>query len=371
MGNYQWTEPPESWPDPGPGTLSPRERVRISLAHKQPDRVPIDFWAVPELWERLLSSMGNIAREDMLERLRVDVRWVAPDYVGPTPRLAGGRYVDSYGAWRKEVRNAYSTYDEYAGYPLAEAKTVDEVNAWDWSRTEYWDVDGVRQKLKELNGRGDYFVCYDLGGIFERSWGLLGLERFLTDLATNPAVPLAIMDHMTDLYIANVRRMLRAAEGRIDMVYTWDDVAHQHGLMMSPAMWRRTVLPRHLRLNAVIREFDVKLMYHSCGAIYPLIGALIDEAGIDVLNPLQPRADGMDMQRIKREFGQRVCFHGGVDIQHTLPHGTVDDVRAEVQQRCVVLGAGGGYIMAPSHYMQNDIPLANVLAFYRSPRTIG
>ncbi len=113
--------------------------------------------------------------------------------------------------------------------------------------------------------------------------------------------------------------VLQAARGCIDMVYTWDDVAHQHGLIMSPALWRQHILPRHRRLDAAIRAFGVKIMYHSCGAIYPLIPALASELGIDVLNPLQPRADGMDLERIKREFGATLAFHGGIDIQHALP----------------------------------------------------
>ena len=121
----------------------------------------------------------------------------------------------------------------------------------------------------------------------------------------NPEVPCAIMDHMTDLYIDNVSRVLKAAAGRMDMVYTWDDIAHQRGLIMSPAMWRKHIVPRHQRLNIVIRAFDVRLMYHSCGAIYPLIGDLIRDLGIDVLQSLQPRADDMDMRRIKGEFGDR------------------------------------------------------------------
>jgi uroporphyrinogen decarboxylase len=111
-------------------------------------------------------------------------------------------------------------------------------------------------------------------------------------------------------------------------------------------------------------------MYHSCGAIYPLIGALADELGIDVLNPLQPRAAGMDAARIKREFGDRLSFYGAVDIQHTLPRGTPQEVQAEVQERCRVLGRGGGYICASAHYIQADTPLENIVAMYTTPREL-
>jgi uroporphyrinogen decarboxylase len=361
---------PADWPQLGPGELSPRERVRTALAHRQPDRVPVDLWAVPEVQERLRTYFSAGSWDDVLRRLDVDARWVTPDYVAEQRTLPGGITVGAYGSWRRTQRHGFGSYEEYAGYPLAEARTADDVHAWDWPRTEHWDVSNIPGRLAQLRSQGDYFICYDLGGIFERSWGLLGLERFLMDLVENPEVPCAIMDHMTDLYIANVTRVLQAAQGRIDMVYTWDDIAHQRSLLMSREMWHKYIVPRHQRLNIVIRAFDVKLMYHSCGAIYPLVGDLIRDLGIDVLQSLQPQADGMDMARLKDEFGHRLSFHGGVDIQHTLPHGTPEDVSAEVSQRMEVLGRGGGYILSAAHYIQNDTPTENILAMYRTPREV-
>ncbi len=366
--NPGFSASPEDWPDLGPGNMSPRERVYTALSHREPDRVPADLWAVPEVRERLQHYFGGVSWEKVLQCLQVDVRWVAPDYVGPQRTLPGGITVAPYGSWRKTQQHGFGSYEEYAGYPLADARSAADVHGWDWPRTEYWDTSTIPDKLAELDTEGDYFICYDLGGIFERSWGLQGLERFLIDLVENPGVPCAIMDHMTDLYIDNVTRVLKAGAGRIDIVYTWDDLAHQHGLIMSPAMWRKYIVPRHQRLNVVIRAFDVKLMYHSCGAIYPLIGDLVRDLGIDVLQSLQPRAADMDMQRIKEEFGRRLAFHGGVDIQRTLPHGTPEEVSAEVHERCTVLGRGGGYILAAAHYIQNDTPMENILAMYRTPR---
>jgi uroporphyrinogen decarboxylase len=137
---------------------------------------------------------------------------------------------------------------------------------------------------------------------------------------------------------------------------------------MSPKMWRKYILPRHQRLNRVIKDHSVRIMYHSCGAIYPLINELIDEMHIDILNPLQPRAKGMDMARIKNEFGDRIAFHGGVDLQQTLPYGTQQEVVDEVTGLCHVLGKGGGYICTSAHYIQADVPVENILALYLAPR---
>jgi uroporphyrinogen decarboxylase len=111
-------------------------------------------------------------------------------------------------------------------------------------------------------------------------------------------------------------------------------------------------------------------MYHSCGAVFPLIGPFVDEMGIDVLNPLQPRAVGMDLARIKAEFGDRLSFHGAIDIQQTLPHGTPDEVQAEVRERCELLGRDGGYICTSAHYLQADTPPANIVAMYTTPREL-
>ena len=352
--------------------LSPRERVQMALDLREPDRTPVDFWAVPEVWTRLQAHFGGVSEDEVLRRLRVDVRWVKPDYVGPERTLDDGTEVDAFGAWRKTVEHEFGSYNEYAGYPLADAESAEDVHAWDWSQTAYWDVSRLPDELARLDADQPYFTCYDVGGIFERSWGLRGLDRFLMDLVEQPEVACAIMDEMTDLYIANVTRVLAAGGGRIDMVYTWDDVAHQRGLMMSPRMWRRYIVPRHQRLNAAIRAADphVKLMYHSCGAIFPLIPALIDELGIDVLNPLQPQAKGMDPARLKAQFGDRIAFHGGVDLQQTLPHGTPAEVQAEARHLIETLAPGGGYVLAAAHYLQNDIPTENILAMYETDRSI-
>ena len=368
----------EHYGRPEAASITPRRRVEMALHHEEPDRVPFDFWAVPEVWAALRRYLDTDDDDDVLRLLGVDCRWVRTDYVGPAPIVQeDGSYYDAFGTHRRPAYNEFCTYEEYAGHPLADAQTVAEVENWlGWPPTEHWDVSTLKDNIQALNRETPDWLCYEVGGIFEWSWGLRGFEQFLMDLVTQPEIACAIMDCYTDLYIANVTRVLEAADhltGRrgIDMVYTYDDMGTQRGLLISEAMWREFVLPRHLRLNAAIRRFPVKIMYHSCGAIYPLIGALADELGIDVLNPLQPQAAGMDAARIKREFGDRLSFYGAVDIQRTLPRGTPQEVRAEVQERCRVLGRGGGYICASAHYIQADTPLENIVAMYTTPRELS
>ena len=357
---------------PAAAPLTPRQRVLTALDHRQPDRVPLDFWAVPETCAALRDYLGVETDEQVLRLLGVDCRLVAPDYVGPAPRTqADGTYFDAWGTHRRRVANDFGVYDEYASYPLAHAQTLADVETWDgWPDPAHWDTATLKDKILAINSPLPYHVRYEVGGIFEWSWALYGLDRFLIDLKRRPQVPCAIMDCFTELYIANVTRVLEASDGLMDMVYTYDDVGIQNGLMMSPQMWRNHILPRHQRLNAAIRRYPTRIMYHSCGAIYPLIAALADDMGIDVLNPLQPRAAGMDMARIKKEFGARLAFHGGIDIQHTLPYGSPQAVQAEVRERCEILGQGGGYICASAHYIQADTPLENILALYTARREV-
>ncbi len=359
----------------GATELSPWARVEMALAHREPDRVPFDFWAVPEVWEKLRTALGlgETADEVVLRLLGIDCRMVAPRYRGTLAReLPDGTHIDAWGTHRRNVTNEFSTYGEYASHPLAEAGTAADVLDWNWASPDDWDVSGVREQCERMNARTRYHLRYEVGGIFEWSWALRGFERFLLDLIENPDVACAIMDRFTDIYIENTLRVIEAAGGLLDMVYTYDDVGTQNALLISPRMWRRYILPRHQRLNSAIRaaRYPVRIMYHSCGAVFPLIGPFIDEMGIDVLNPLQPRAAGMDMARIKGEFGDRLSFHGAIDIQHTLPHGTPDEVQAEVRERCDLLGRGGGYICTSAHYIQADTPVENIIAMYCARREL-
>jgi uroporphyrinogen decarboxylase len=350
--------------------MSPFDRVEATIHLRKPDRVPFDFWAVPEMILSLKTFLNAKSDEELLQLLGIDCRIVAPDYIGPlAERFSDNTFFTEWGSHRQLFSNEFSTYEEYASFPLANATSVSEVQTWNkWPKTEYWDWKTVVPKIKKVNKNVHYHIRYDVGGIFESAWALYGLEKFLIDLTERSEIPCAIMDCYTDLMIANVHNLMKEARGYIDIVYTYDDIATQNSLLMSPRMWREYIFPRHQRLNQAIKSYGLKILYHSCGAVYPLIRPLVEDLGIDVLNPLQPRAAMMDMQKIKDEFGQKIAFHGGIDLQQTMAHGTVDDVRAEVASRISILGKNGGYICTTAHYIQADTPLENVIALYTSPR---
>jgi uroporphyrinogen decarboxylase len=203
------------------------------------------------------------------------------------------------------------------------------------------------------------------GNIFETSWYMRGFEQMFVDMATDPDLADAMLERVTVFQIEFFRRVLSAARGEVDLVFTADDIGGQHGLLLSLDMWRRFIQPRHARLNAAIHEYGARVIYHSDGAVMDAVPGLI-EMGIDVLQALQFDAAGMDPAALKERHGRQLCFEGGVSVQKTLPFGTPEDVRAEVRRLITVLGREGGYILGPSHAIQAGTPPENVLAMFET-----
>lgn len=384
------------------GAVTPRQRVLTALRRQQPDRLPVDFLATPEIWRRLQERLGiasqllsdedliDPAWERVLQHFAVDCRVISYDQFCRPPEhvLHPGATIDWWNAlsrstpnrmWRQElpdgtsrdiwghviriVHNPTGAYEEYAVSPLAGAASVAELQQHPWPEPDWWDFAPLRPLLSQYDAENEYHLRFRIGSVFEVAWQLRGMQDFLMDLVNQPEIPQYIMERLTEVYVENTRRVLDLAGDRLDMVYFYDDVATQQNLMISARMWRRLIKPLHQRIIDVAKAYGKPVMYHCDGALYPLIPELID-MGVDLLNPVQADAAGMDPQRLKDEFGDRLSFHGGIDIIKTLPRGSVDDVKAEVTARKSVLGKGGGYILASSHHIQSDTPLENVFAMY-------
>lgn len=381
--------------------MSSRQRVETALAHRQPDRTPVDFLAVPEIWTQLAAHFGlppdkpgddayfDPVWEAVLERLEVDARVISFDQFcapptgafGPggrpevwevqsrsTParmwrwRTDNGLALDIFGRGFREIANPTGVYEEHVP-TLAGASTLAEVQAHNWPDPDWWDFSGARAVVDALNKNGAKHIRYRMGTVFELAWQMRGMEKFLIELAGEPEIPDYMMERIADITIEVTKRALEAVGDAVDMVYFYDDLAANASLLMSKKMWRARIRPVHEKLIGVAKRYGKKVMYHSDGALRPLIPELI-ELGVDVLNPIQPSVAGMDAEGLKADFGDRLSFHGGVDIVGLLPKGAPDEVRAAARALIRVLGAGGGYVLASSHHIQSDTPLANVLALY-------
>jgi uroporphyrinogen decarboxylase len=382
---------------------TPRERVLTALRHEEPDRVPVDFLAAPEVWGALAAHFGldqaapqasqffQQAWEQILQLLQVDCRVLSYDmfYSPPESVLQPGATIDWWSAlsrstpnrmWRQKlpdgtlldiwghhirnVENPSGAYEEFVTWPLGAVSSIDELKSFPWPLPDWWDFAPLTGIVQQLDAQGQFHLRFRIGSVFELAWQLRGMQEFLMDLAIDPAIPQYIMDRITEVHVENLRRVLDLIGDRLDMVYLYDDVATQKSLMISKSMWRDFVRPRHSRIIEVARRYGKPVMYHCDGAIAPLIPELID-LGISVLNPIQPDSPGMDCQSLKDNFGDRLSFHGGIDIIKTLPRGSRADVADEVRERVRVLGQGGGYILCSSHHIQADTPLENVLTMYQ------
>jgi uroporphyrinogen decarboxylase len=370
-----------------------------ALSHREPDRVPFDLGGTVAsgihvtAYHRLRAHLGlapvptriddmiqqlAVIDEDMRASLDVDVRCVAPRssavYQLEVEDLGDyTAYYDEWGiGWRMPKQGGF--YYDMFHHPLSDATTLEEIDRFPWPNpTDPRRFAGLRERAREAHERGEAVFLGGLcAGISEMAAWLRGFENYYVDLAANQDLLGRLMDKVVELKAAYWREALAAADGHADIIQEADDVAGQFGLLMSPATFRKLIKPRARELYAYIRRLaDVKIWFHSCGAVREIIPDLID-ISVDVLNPVQVSATGMDTAELKREFGRELSFWGGgVDTQRVLGEGTPDEVRAEVRRRVGDLAPGGGFVFATVHNTQANVPPENFAAMWEALREYG
>ncbi|UCF61429.1 MAG: hypothetical protein JSV37_01760 [Anaerolineaceae bacterium] len=368
--------------------MNPRERVIAVLNHRPSDRVPVD------LGSTLVSSIHQIANnnlkahlgieadepvhdvvqglvvpdERILQRFGVDLRRVAlrppSNKAAILPSADDDIYHDEWGLRRQRT----DLYWEIVESPLANAK-VEDLRHYSWPDPhDPGRVAGLAEEVRSLYEETDYALVADFlgGGIFEQALWLRGYERFMMDMVSDEPFVAALMDTLLELYFEFYTVYLEVVGPYVQIIAVGDDLGMQTGPLMSPDLYRRLIKPRHKELYDFIHSrTETKILHHSCGGVFPLVQDLID-VGVDILNPIQTSAQGMDPANLKRTFGDRLVFHGGIDVQQILPFATPERVREEVRRIVATLGKGGGYIFAPSHNFQADVPPENIVAMYET-----
>jgi uroporphyrinogen decarboxylase len=355
--------------------MKPRIRVETALRHEQPDRCPFQVSFTPEFARRLRRELGmernaghnphgggNLYDLEIAlgqDMLLTSVGWANCYYQQDEP------YTDEWGIpWKLvdyETPYGKGRYTEIAGHPLADDSAIDSYVPPDPNRPElYAEAERVIREYKT-----DYWIVgVTVTTIFECAWALRGLSRLMKDFVGAPARAEALLDIPYQYHLTAARRLVELG---VDMLWLGDDIGAQTGMMISPAHWRRFLKPRMATFISTLKAInpELKVAYHSDGDVYPIIPELI-EIGLDVLNPVQPAC--MDPARLKREFGERLCFWGTIDEQHTLPFGSAADVRNEVLARINTVGEGGGLILSPTHHVQLDTPMENFRAMVDAVR---
>ena len=352
--------------------LTSRERVLAAIQHEETDRVPVDLWITRSSERRLAQHLGCAPGEELREALDIDLRTLFPPYIGPPLEKTDTREADVWGVVRSQVTAGRATYMEVSHTPLAHAASVDDLDDFAWPRADWFDVEAFSAQIERDRGRHAIVVCDERTNrttVLHQAIYLLGMEKMMMDLAVNEEFMAELFRRIADFYLAVNERIFEACKGQVDLLLIGDDLGTQSGLLISPDMIRRFILPHLARYADQCHAYGIKVLFHSCGSVRDMIGDLID-VGVDVLNPIQRHAAGMIPSEIKEEFGDRLAFHGGADIQHTLPEGSPDDVRTEVRDLIDTMGKGGGYILSSTHNIQDDVPIDNVLAMYREAGAI-
>lgn len=366
---------------------SHKDRVNQAVFFQRPDRVPRDFAAVPEVWKKLGDCFSTEDRNEILKRLDVDCRIVSYDSFCQHPEIdleevdmkasqerssVGGMWRkvepdgsnrDIWGAHRKKVTTRFGTLDQFASYPLESAQSVEDLKKYRWPQPDWWDFSNLRSVIEKLNDLESYNIRYRAGSVFETTWSLYNFEKFLLDLALRPEMPLYAMERIAEVHLENLRTVLEVAGELIDIVYFYDDIASQEGLLISPEMYEKYIQPFHQKIIDTAADAGKPVMMHSCGSVYPMIERFID-MGLAILNPIQPGARDMNPEKLANHFAGRIAFHGGIDIQSFLPAATPQQIREKVDYTSKILGKSGGYIMAGSHHIQADTAIENILAMY-------
>jgi len=355
--------------------MEPYERVIAALECTPADRVPMRLNARREVMEALRAHFRVNTDEQVLRCLDIDFRYVSMRYTGPKPRRS---FLPDNAPPPPDKRVAVTdggianTFRVYA--PFANMRAPSELDAYEEfldDQLQHENPRHIPSDIDRINSDRRYFIGFKIPGrVFMRSQEIRGAERFLIDLAVHPEFAERLMEILAVHAIKRVVRVLDAAGEKIDVLQYNDDLGTQQSLMISPAMFRRFLLPRYRRIFDTVHAYGKRVFMHSCGAVRAVIPDLID-AGVDILNPIQVGAVGMEPEGLKRDFGDRLAFCGGIDVQSTLPFGTTGDVRREVADRIRVLGAGGGYILDSTNLIQPDTPVENVLAMFDAGRAMA
>lgn len=364
--------------------MTPRERWLAVLTRQQPDRVPMDYWSTPEFSASLIRHLGlrrasqkqlvqelnrssrsihkeNAAKRALrqaLQHMQVDfVVSVGPKYTGPRPPAN----TDIFGCTYRTIQYGSGEYSEVVTHPLAQYATVEQIaDKYQWPSPDWYDY---RDIPEQISGWEDYPIRGGGSEPFLTYKNLRGQEQAMMDLVENPEIVHYCLDRLFALAYENTRRIYETIPGKVMITYVAEDMGGQDNLMFSKKHIRAFLLPRMKSIIDLAHQAGAFVFHHNDGNCRAIVPDMI-EAGIDVLNPIQWRSRGMEREGLKADFGRQIVFHGGVDNQYTLPFGSEAEVRQEVRDNLAILGAGGGYILAPCHNIQPVTPPGNVVAMY-------
>lgn len=351
--------------------MTSKERVRAALQHREPDRVPSTMQCVDTAWEKLRAYFGDETNEDVMARLDIDTRILSiPPYIGPPhPDYVNGKgetvHTHPFGYEYIDMWNGVEFNWHITKMPYSPIRTMADFEEFDgWVNPDHYDYDAVTQFCDRFP---DHAIRIGWPGPYQVFTLMYDQEMFYINMIEAPELVIAMLDRYCDASLELYERMFQASGDRVDILCCSDDYGTQRGMLLSPKMWDRFFARNTRRFVELAHKHNCFYMQHSCGAIREIIQNLV-ACGVDAIEPLQ-KVPGLEPDVLKKEFGDVLCFQGGVDTQGVLPLGTPEEVRMETERVIRALHRSGGYILAPSQDFEGDVPVENILALYEARTT--
>jgi uroporphyrinogen decarboxylase len=375
--------------------MNSRERIIKTLNHKEPDKIPIELNGSSnssltiEAYKKLRKflglyedkyidvswiTMGTVrAKEDLLEIYGIDTRsiFLQPSQKTKIIFLPDGSFYDDFGARWKPASYYYDVIER----PLENINRIKDLEKVTWDDPcDITRIDGLKKYTIELFEETDKCLVGDFHtlGPFEGGCYLRGFENFLMDLYQNEKFAKYLLDKLTEYCIKKWDLFLNEVGDYVQVVCQGDDLGMQNSLYISPEMYRNFIKPLHRKIYDFIKtKTKAKILMHSCGSINKIIKDFI-EIGVEVLNPIQRSAAGMDIKTLKNKFGRDISFWGGgIDIQQQLPNYNLKQIDEEIKRTIDILAPGGGFIFFPTHNIQPDVPPENIDQMFKSVMKYG
>ena len=328
------------------------------LNHEKPDRLASSYRAEPPTRRRIRQETGW-SEDELIERFDVDMLMI--DSIPPAETFDGKYFQNHWGERYIYKETPYGPQREDVSGALSSAETLEEIQRFPWPSNDDVDYSQLAAICRKYAGRA---LVYGAADIWQRPSLVRGMANFMMDMHEEPEICHWMSNRFTEYYIEDYRRAWEVSGGEIDLYCVISDLGSQNGPLISMKDYQAFVSPYLRRISAAIHELGAKVWFHSCGKMDRFIPALIQD-GVDMIDPIQPVHEDMSPEALARKFGGKVSFHGGIDIQDLLPHGTPEQIRAEVGRYHRAFG-GRDYVCSSAHLLQPDTPASNIAALYEA-----
>jgi len=350
--------------------MTSQKRVAAVLNHIEPDRVPVNYIANGGIEKRLMNHFGVKQREQLLKALNVDFRSIGAPYIGSKLHEdLPGRTVDNWGIHRRWIEHDTGGYWDYCDFPLKDV-SLEVVKTWPMPSPDDFDYEVPAKMCKEYKDFAIVVGDAGCGDTINNTGMIRTMEQTLVDLITENPVGLTYIDRRHKIQLEVMRRTIEICKGRVDLIWIGEDLGTQRAPLISLDLFRKVIRPRLQDFVDIGKHFGIPVMIHSCGSSSWAFSDFID-MGISCVDTLQPEADNMAPSYLKSTFGDKLSFHGCISTAGPVAYGSVDDVIKNVHETLEIMMPGGGYCLAPTHSLQDNSPVENVVAMYESARKYG